>query len=263
MEEIPNFSTQTLSSVPIEMLFSETGVTIATGTGFFYKLQNSVYLITNWHNLTGVNPNTKEPLSNHAGKPDVVRFPLFKRNGFEISWFFYDCNLYFDNSMLLPAWFVHPIFQEKVDVIAFEFIIPEGYNCVAINDLELGFKEFNPSVADDVYILGFPYNIRQKGFFPIWKRASIASEPEYDYDEKPVILVDTASRSGMSGSPVIIRRNAIWTDSIGTKQCFLGIYSGRITGKTEFEAQLGIVWKKHLINEIIIGKTRDNIKNFT
>lgn len=69
----------------------------------------------------------------------------------------------------------------------------------------------------------------------------------------------------MSGSPVILRRNGIWQEpdaGIGTRQCFLGIYSGRLIGDTEFEAQLGIVWKKHLIEEIINAGIKDDVKNF-
>lgn len=167
--------------------------------------------------------------------------------------------------MSIPGWFIHPNHKENVDVIALEFLMPNDVECVAINDEELKFKEFNPVVADDAFILGFPLANKQMGLFPVWKRASIASEPEYDYDNKPIILVDSASRPCMSGSPVILRRNGVWPEpqpGIGTRQCFLGIYSGRLPGKTELEAQLGIVWKKRLIEEIIIGRTRDTL-NFT
>jgi len=46
---------------------------------------------------------------------------------------------------------------------------------------------------------------------------------------------------------------------IGEIQNFVGIYSGRILGKTELEAQLGIVWKKEVIDEIIDGEFKDEI----
>lgn len=79
--EVPVFSNKSLISVPIEMHFSATGICLSTGTGFFYKKGNAFYLITNWHNLTGINPRTKKPLSNHAGRPDMIRFSLFNKNG--------------------------------------------------------------------------------------------------------------------------------------------------------------------------------------
>ena len=44
---------------------------------------------------------------------------------------------------------------------------------------------------------------------------------------------------------------------IGRIRGFLGVYSGRI-GNDELQAQLGIVWKKKVIEEIITGQTRGN-----
>ncbi|MCF6348609.1 MAG: hypothetical protein L3J20_09970 [Flavobacteriaceae bacterium] len=84
----------------------------------------------------------------------------------------------------------------------------------------------------------------------------------------PKIFVDTASRPGMSGSPVIFKRSGIHgiidgklklDTVIGVIQGFVGIYSGRILGKNELEAQLGIVWKKQVIDEIIDGDTKGKI----
>jgi hypothetical protein len=46
---------------------------------------------------------------------------------------------------------------------------------------------------------------------------------------------------------------------IGEIQNFVGIYSGRYTGDTQFDAQLGIVWKKSVIDEIIDGDMIDEI----
>ena len=95
--------------------------------------------------------------------------------------------------------------------------------------------------------------------FPIWKRGSIATEPDIDLDGLPKLFVDTASREGMSGAPVFAQYTGFWTpedkselkDSVfGTGRRFLGIYSGRV-GDDPFQAQLGIVWKPTAIEEII------------
>ncbi len=265
MESIPNFSNISLASKPIELWFSQTNALLAIGTAFFYRKNFSTFLITNWHNVTGINPLTKEPLAKHAGRPDIIRFKLFKKQGDEFEFFDITAKLYADDYMEVPSWFVHPKYKEQVDVVALEINFPSELNCIAINDTELEFKEFSGKIADEVFILGFPYNVRQKDIFPIWKRASIASEPEFDYEDKPIILVDTASRSGMSGAPVILRSFGIWEEpnpGFGFRKCFLGIYSGRILGKSELDAQLGIVWKKHLIAEIIDSKVNDNKASF-
>jgi len=96
---------------------------------------------------------------------------------------------------------------------------------------------------------------------PIWKRASIAMEPLYDLDGLPKLLVDTATRKGMSGGIVIVRRRGLIVLSdakdqsehrIGTGDNFLGVYSGRV-GDDELGVQLGIVWKGRVIDEIIKG----------
>jgi hypothetical protein len=67
----------------------------------------------------------------------------------------------------------------------------------------------------------------------------------------------------MSGSPVVaIRRGLInprgatsLVDEsvIGTAETFIGIYSGRIDDDL-LGAQIGIVWKASVLNEIISGK---------
>jgi hypothetical protein len=54
----------------------------------------------------------------------------------------------------------------------------------------------------EVFILGYPFEIKRPAF-PVWKRASVASEPDLVRLVDDYILVDTASRPGMSSAPVI------------------------------------------------------------
>ena len=130
------------------------------------------------------------------------------------------------------------------------------------NDIVGVVAKSHPQVSkDDVYVLGFPFGISEGEGFPIWKRASIASEPIIDIQDRPLMYIDTASRSGMSGSPVIYkeRRGVAICDTHPTKATkishffmeFIGVYSGRIGADDEFKAQLGRVWKKRVIDEII------------
>jgi|GEM_PF-3673529 len=49
---------------------------LATGTGFFYKWDAQSFLITNWHIVSGRNPQTLQPLCNHGGIPDRVKFKV-------------------------------------------------------------------------------------------------------------------------------------------------------------------------------------------
>jgi len=54
-------------------------------------------------------------------------------------------------------------------------------------------------------VLGYPEGMIGPGRSPIWKRGSMASEPKYNWRDKPGFLIDTATRNGMSGAPVVAR----------------------------------------------------------
>lgn len=250
-------------AIPLKML-SQTDNELATCTGFIYQKNSQHYLITNWHCFSGKNPETKRPLKGSFVLPAKVQVPFHKTKEPCISWERHNFDL-IDNATS-PKWLIHPKYRQGVDVVALEIIVPEDVFIHPINQQD--FENFDPLIADDVFILGFPYNFKGGGNFPIWKRASIATEPTIDYNLTPQILVDTASREGMSGAPVVFRRDGIHglvngvlkDDTIfGEIQNFIGIYSGRYTGDTDFDAQLGIVWKKSVIDEIISGNEIDTI----
>jgi hypothetical protein len=119
-------------------------------------------------------------------------------------------------------------------------------------------------IGMDVYVLGYPF-APSGAALPIWKRGSIASEPHLDTGSG-VFLIDSASRPGMSGSAVILRKwgermledgSTLWT--LGAATRLIGVYSGRLHTQDQLEAQLGMVWPVRLIEEIINGTTRDSI----
>lgn len=122
----------------------------------------------------------------------------------------------------------------------------------------------------DVFVLGYPRGLTGGGKFPIWKRGSIASEPDIDVDNLPLMYVDTATREGMSGAPVFASESGTWwpegkkapNDMVfGLGRRFLGVYSGRI-GEDAFLAQLAMVWKERAIIEIIDGQ-KAGVSSFT
>jgi hypothetical protein len=246
------------------MYFHETGQKLASGTGFIYERNSKLYLITNWHNVTGLNPITKKQIGDNGGIPDEVVLTLQTQKKPFIKWGSFPIRLYDDINK--AKWLVHPSHKEFVDVVAIEIEYDDNFTGIFRPINKIKFDEYKLEISDDVYILGFPYELKGGGHFPIWKKGSVATEPDIDYDGLPKIFIDTASRPGMSGSPVIFKRTGIhgikdgkWTPDgiLGEIMGFVGIYSGRILGKTELDAQLGIVWKKEVIDEIIDGKIRD------
>ncbi len=59
-----------VKSLLLQMQFQ--GNALATGTGFVAESPRGTVLITNLHNVTGRNPQTKQPLSPTGGVPDEI-----------------------------------------------------------------------------------------------------------------------------------------------------------------------------------------------
>lgn len=249
-----------MSTLPLQMMRrADDGSIVAKahGTGFLWRYKGKLFLITNWHNVTGLNADTG--LMNGSFIPNCLQLSAkieVEKNGSSrlIRNVPIGMDLYNSSG---PIWIEHPQ-RRKIDCVAIEveFAFPNLAN-VPINE-----HDFEPNleaeVGMDCFILGYPELIEGVAQTPIWKRGSIASEPELDHEGKPLILVDTASKRGMSGSPVLIRHNGIlmpggkFSDDtqIGQMENFLGIYSGRV-GSDNLGGQLGRVWKARVIQELL------------
>lgn len=241
---------------------------MASGTGFVYELDLKLYLITNGHNVTRINPTNNQRIGSSAAFPVKIKTKarvIPKENPNVLGTHYFNIDLYEDEGFSKPTWYVHPEHNYNVDVIAIPFSdiseIPEQVKFFAINKYDFD-NDFEIEVGDDVFILGYPFNINGGKELPIWKRGTIASEPIIEIDNLPKYLVDTATRSGMSGSPVIMQRHGIHgyegkkligKEMFGLIRLFAGVYSGRIGSEDNFLTQLGIVWKPHVIEEIIRG----------
>lgn len=132
-----------------------------------------------------------------------------------------------------------------------------------------------------VFILGYPIGLSVASGLAIWKSGFVASEPEIpisyeavagndDGSEQghllPAFFVDSATRQGMSGSPVIGVHTGMWDPNdphsgvvpgpdhiLGEGNEFLGCYSGRVMS-SELEAGLGICWRKDVIEHICASR---------
>lgn len=255
-----------LVTIPIRLFFRETKQELYTGTAFVYEYNGKLYLITNWHIVTGLCPKTKKPITDHGGIPNDLVMTL-RTSSTKPEWNSFTLELYNNN---ISDWLIHPVYKERVDVVAMELELPDNFAGIIKPINSYKFDDFDIKIADDVFVLGYPYSLTGGGSFPIWKRGSVATEPEIDYEGLPKYFIDTATKSGMSGAPVIFRRVGFHNKSgknlnlqtvVGEIQNFVGIYSGRVIGENDFDAQLGIVWKRDVIEEIINGQLRDN-RNF-
>lgn len=109
--------------------------------------------------------------------------------------------------------------------------------------------------AESISVVGFPFGLQAGGSLAVWATGFVASEPQIDFNNLPVFLIDCRTRPGQSGSAVIIHRNggsvamqdgssAIFSGPV-TK--FQGVYSGRINDQSD----LGIVWKATAVAELV------------
>ncbi len=243
----------TKCSVFIELyLFENSDTRAAIGTGFTVKTNNGDnFLITNWHCVTGRNPETNEQLSTN-GVVDPERMDIhFLKRGSLNEWMIKTIRLRDENGRIF--YIEHPKGQE-IDVVAIKL---ENYIDIDIYNLWEGniVDNIDMDITDTCSIVGFPKGISTAGKFPIWKIGHIASEFELNHDNKPMFLIDASTREGMSGSPVYCVRNKFasiggemmtGTDSISR---FLGVYAGRVGNDIE----IGRVFKAECIEQILIN----------
>ncbi len=229
---------------------------LGIGTGFFWKHNNQTYLITNKHNVTGRHFETNNCLSETGGVPNIVEANFYVK-GYKpatITWsLYYEKN---DPNSRRSLW----IENEGLDIAALKVNMnDQNVDCIYAADFDM---DAIINIAQEVFVIGYPKGIHLQNL-PIWKRATIASEIDIPaYKDQPTFLVDTATRQGMSGSPVFALVKPPYFTSPGNQvlaggsgKKFLGIYSGRL-GENEFEAQLGIIWKKEAIESIFNNKVK-------
>ena len=240
-----------VASVPLIMNIGES--LKAHGSAFFYRKNGNIYLVTNWHNLSGRSADTGQPHSNTGGIPDSISLHFHIENQLgkwsQLNTFSLNSE---DGSTL---WLQHAQYGQNVDIAILKISVPPGLCVYPIN--EMPSTDIHIDIGMDVFVLGFPIRLFT-GIFPIWKRGTIATEYEIMVDGIPKLLIDTATQKGMSGSPVILQER-IYTDAndgqtkmtMPPAKKFLGVYSGRYSTDNLAEAQLGIVWRKELIDQII------------
>lgn len=243
-----NIAQPSVQSLLIEMQFN--GTALSTGTAFVVQAPSGPHLITNRHNVTGRRQDNGAPLSPTGGVPGQV-VVLHNRDGHLGHWVPRVEQLYQGDK---PLWKEHPTLGAKADFVALPLT---DLNDVALYHYDAA--NTGPDIlvgpADTVSVIGFPFGMTAGGVFGVWATGFLASEPEVDFNDLPVVLIDCRSRQGQSGSPVIAYRSgggvamknggqamfggAVWK--------FIGIYSGRINQ----ESDLGIVWKASAINELV------------
>lgn len=236
------------------------GRALSTATGFVASHEDRPYLVTNWHVISGRNPSTGQPLNPLTGAlPDSLAVQHNQRGRLG-EWTERTEPIVDDSGE--PLWLEHPEYGRGVDVVC----LPLTQQDVALMPYSVVPPPARLRIgpADGVSIIGFPFGRSAGLSFGVWVKGWVASEPHYDHDRLPRFLVDSRSRAGQSGSPVVVHSPdgaprvfedpGTWMPERGSISQLLGVYSGRISE----ESDIGIVWRVEVISQIIDGGRRGN-----
>jgi hypothetical protein len=250
-----------LSAVRLTMMRGS--LEVATGSGVLWQTEKTVCLVTAWHCLTGTHPTTRQSLSPTGARPDKVKMTFVASSAAQTWEMVHD--LYTQDDAT-PSWVIHRLGSDAIDVAVLPLALPLPPEVIshAINKLPQT-SDLAVRVGSDLFILGFPRNLHRLNL-PIWKRASLAIDPAALLDEPDGrhLLVDTATREGISGGVVVARYATAYPSLSGAGTLgggpftkVVGIYSGRIGSQDQLDAQIGIVWPIRYVEEIIANGIPD------
>jgi hypothetical protein len=285
------YSLQTLSMVTTPIYLAKDDSFKIMGTGFFFMKEDSVngkllFLITNYHVITGNSPGSSgAPIGNHIiffvhknvdNPSDVLKFdlPLFTQNN-KPTWLASDSFPNADVVVLpLPPIVMDLISQSNNSSTMYQ--LNQGIHVRIILPFAITQDFMNvPCMLkpmSEVTLIGYPLNFYDcKNFLPVWKSGSIASEPDFDFNGMPCILVDASLFHGMSGSPVFVKSemgNVPFKVGMGRIDKFLGILASEeirpqdielkltspdsvLKAEIKMPLQVGYIWKAEVIMGII------------
>jgi hypothetical protein len=199
------------SVAQIELFGNHNGqlISCGLGTGFFFKQAENLYLTTNWHVVTGVDPTTMMPV-NDGPLPEALAFhykqtadangnPAPPATAVAIGSFSKQISLYQARHAI---WYEHST-RQNVDVVALKLSQSElgHFANIPVNEVDQT-SELELVAGMDCFVLGYPEGMVGPGRTPIWKRGSVASEPKYDWRNKRGFLIDTATRTRFGSRPM-------------------------------------------------------------
>jgi hypothetical protein len=266
---------------------------LAIGSGVIYEKDSNHYLVTAWHNVTGRHNENYQLLDKkYLAVPDNILVGLSRNSSF--GGFRMQFVLPVEDLHDTTYYYIHPLGWPRVDVVAIPLDMNHPYvheyyagtenhshrmtlrqpvfgqpdlTVTSVQDCEPADKDLINSwlnllqPTDELFIPGYPQGITDWTGNPIWKRATVASSVSPGWNNQQKFLIDCASKSGMSGAPVfhyskhgILKAGGV-TQHLGKPAAILtGIYIGRIGDTSELEAQIGVVWHRSVIDEIIDAK---------
>jgi|SRR5215813_5469629 len=115
MPAIDEFS---LATVPIDLRFNEQP--LSSATAFTWERHDMHFLITNWHNVSGRDPNTDKHLSRTVTEPNML-YGMFNTKGKNIG-DKHQLGIRIRQDSGEVGWLVHPTHKRGIDVVAIPLV---------------------------------------------------------------------------------------------------------------------------------------------
>jgi len=258
-----------LMTTPIVLMNGNRAV--SQGTGFLFASTtadgkaDTVFLVTNYHVVTG-----RAPLSTQPRAGDRIRFVLHEDRADLTKAREIELPLYDEHNE--PVWVASETYPAAdIVLVPLPVDVYRGLGPLVFTEAHTR-ADIKIRPTSGATLLGYPYGFYdQKHFLPVWKTGHVASEPNVDFEGRPVFLVDVSAFPGMSGSPVLAVANGVYETEDGALRSgrlwrLLGIFSSvpvvrdpRAVDRSAFPSdaraaetslQLGYVWKAALIADL-------------
>lgn len=232
---------------------------LETGTAFFIRgVRDGVSghaLVTNWHVLSGRNPLAPGMIRHPSGGlPDNIRFTLHHATEDPLDVRLEEVRLDLYSNTDEALWCEHRNAGHRLDVgvIDLRDQLLGKFHVLGVNQLAEA-NDMAVQLGAEGFVIGYPHGFSPFANTPIWKRASIASDPHLGLEgDNDRVVIDSTTRPGMSGSPVVLRAATHYVSEGGAlilapgATRWIGVYASRPTFSTteggqerEVQAEIG------------------------
>lgn len=260
-----SFSNLSFCTTPVELLpLNGDEAHLRHASGFFWRYAGVDFVVTNWHVISGRHPFTLELLDKEGGfiprKLRVYGWQIGAREGqLSLNRPGWTADL---GDIGMTAFETPPIIDGRpVDIAAIP--MPPGFamtrdigtsNATSFSTIESCVNmrvqdRIETQAGDECVILGYPLANYSGLKLPIWKRGSLATDSNMAIDSSAAFLIDAATASAMSGSPIFRRVAGIVRVDPNTQIVsehrgyeFVGVYAGRLQNKELERINLGYGW---------------------
>ncbi|MEY4766995.1 MAG: hypothetical protein RI907_3668 [Pseudomonadota bacterium] len=211
----------------------------SSASGFFFRRQERLYLVTNRHVLTdrwSQHFPDRIDIELHTDAQDLTRCVSF------------DIPLYRDGQAL---WLEATDSAGVVDVVTIEIEmdhLPRDVVLQAFDESNLAPRNEDVVVGDALTVIGFPLGFHDTvHHLAVARSASLASAYGVRFQQQGYFLTDARTHRGSSGAPVLRRRKGPLQGASPQSWQLLGVHSARLDMKprdTDEDESLGLncVW---------------------